>query len=411
MPDIDQAGLSAQRLQRLDRLLRDRYVETGAIPGGHIQVWRRGVLAHSFLTGSMDLERGKSLREDAIYRIYSMTKPITGVALMMLAEEGLIDLQDDVARYIPEWRDLRVFAGGVLGEFKTKPPERQMKVVDLATHTAGLTYSWWNQSNVDAAYRALNLEGRATRGGLDAFINGLADVPLEFSPGTAYHYSVSIDVLGYIVQKLSGMKFGEFLRTRIFEPLGMVDTAFNCPVGKLDRLTSCYVAKPGEPLELDDDAADSAFGPPPQLESGGGGLLSTMADYMRFCRMLLNGGELDGVRLLSPKTVALFGTNLMPEGRNASDMLYYRIPGEDENLLGCGYSVCCATTIDLGRRRMPASLGDFFWSGAAMTSFWIDPREELAVVFMTQVRNAPNHNKIQRELRQIVYGAFTEANA
>lgn len=409
MGDIEDAGLSAERLGRLETLLRDRYVATGALPGGHVEVWRRGVRGYSTIVGKMDIARNKPLREDAIYRIYSMTKPITGVALLMLAEQGLVDLNDEVATYIPQWKNLTVFGGGTVGAFITRPAARPMKVVDLVTHTAGLTYSWQNRSNIDAAYRALQIEARTTEGGLEAFVSSLAGVPLEFSPGTAYHYSVAIDVVGYLVQKISGLPFGEFLRRRVFEPLGMVDTGFNCPPEKLDRFTSCYVAQPGRPLALDDDALASSFTPPAKMESGGGGLVSTMQDYVRFCRLLLNGGKLDGVRLLSPKTIKLFSTNLLPGGADASDMAFYPTAGED-SLSGCGYSVCCATTIDLGRRRMAASLGDFFWSGAAATCFWVDPKEDLTVVFMTQVRQSPNHNKIQRELRQIVYGAFTETN-
>jgi len=409
MGEIEEAGLSAQRLARLETFLRDRYVATGVIPGGHVEVWRRGVRAYSTVIGRMDIERNKPLREDAIHRIYSMSKPITGVALLMLAEQGRVDLNDEVATYIPQWKNLAVYGGGTIGAFVTRPAAQPMKIVDLATHTAGLTYSWQNRSNIDAAYRALELESRTAEGGLEAFVSRLAEVPLEFTPGTAYHYSVATDVIGYLVQKISGVPFGEFLRSRIFEPLGMVDTGFNCPPEKLDRFTSCYVAQPGGPLALDDDALASSFASPPNMESGGGGLVSTMHDYVRFCRMLLNGGELDGVRLLSPKTVKLFSTNLLPRGSNVEDMAFYPTAGQD-SLRGCGYSVCCATTIDLGGRRMAASLGEFFWSGAAATCFWVDPKEELTVVFMTQVRQSPNHNKIQRDLRQIVYGAFTEAN-
>jgi CubicO group peptidase (beta-lactamase class C family) len=409
MADIEEMGLSAERLGRIETLLRDRYVVTGALPGGHVEVWRRGVRAYSAMVGKMDIARNKPLREDAIYRIYSMTKPITGLALLMLAEQGLVDLNDEVATYIPQWKNLAVFGGGTVGAFVTRPAAQPMKVVDLVTHTAGLTYSWQNRSNIDAAYRALQIEARTTEGGLETFVSRLAGVPLEFSPGTAYHYSVAIDVVGYLVQKISGLPFGEFLQRRIFAPLGMTDTAFNCPPEKLDRFTSCYVAQPGGPLALDDDAQASSFTPPARMESGGGGLVSTMHDYVRFCRMLLNGGELEGVRLLSPKTVRLFSTNLLPRGREASDMAFYPTAGED-SLDGCGYSVCCATTIDVGRRRMAASLGEFFWSGAAATCFWVDPKEDLVVVFMTQVRQSPNHNKIQRQLRQIVYGAFTRAN-
>lgn len=411
MSDAARAGLSSASLRRLEGVLRDRYLSPGEIPGAHVAIWRRGALVHSSLMGAMDVSRGTPLREDAIYRIYSMSKPITGVALLMLAEEGRIDLDDDVAVHIPEWRDLRVFAAGRLGNFATLPPARPMKVVDLVTHTAGLTYPYTNASNVDAAYTELEVGASTTEGGLTRFIEQLAALPLEFSPGTAWLYSMAMEVLGYLVEKLSGLSFGEFLRTRIFEPLGMVDTAFYCPPEKLDRFAVSYVAAPGKPLAVDDEPRTGRFAAPPKLESGGGGLVSTASDYMRFCRMLLNGGELDRVRILSPKSVALFSTNLLPGNRNATDLFFRSTPGEDLNLAGCGYSVCCATTIDLGRRRMPGSVGEFFWSGAAMTNFWIDPKEDLAVVFMTQVRNSPHHFKIQRVLRQLVYGAFTESNA
>jgi CubicO group peptidase (beta-lactamase class C family) len=409
MSEAKQAGLSAERLKRLDEVLRDRYLGAGDIPGAHIQVWRRGVLAHSSLLGAMDIDRKTALREDAIYRIYSMSKPITGVAVLMLAEEGKLDLDDDVAKHIPEWADLRVYAAGQRGDFKTLPQARPMKVVDLVTHTAGLTYPNTNATNVDAAYRALDIGLSTTEGGLATFVQQLAGVPLEFSPGTAWHYSMAMEVLGYLVEKISGLSFGEFLRTRIFAPLGIVDTGFYCPEDKLGRLVMPYVGSPDQPLVVDEDAR-TRFARKPKLESGGGGLVSTTADYIRFCRMLLGGGTLDGVQILSPKSVAMFSTNLLPGGREATEMFFRPVPGEDLNLGGCGYSVCCATTIDLGRRRMPGSLGEFFWSGAAMTNFWVDPKEDLTVVFMTQVRNSPHHFKIQRVLRQLVYGAFTEAN-
>ena len=274
-------------------------------------VYRRGELVHTGLCGHMDLERGKRMREDAIFRIYSMSKPITAVALMMLAEEGLIGLDDDVASHIPSWKDLRVYASGLPSlvpggpeTFLTTPVQRPMKVVDLVTHTSGLTYGFLNRTSVDRAYRRAHVVELTTDGGLDTMIEQLSALPLEFSPGTAWNYSVSIDVMGYLVQKLSGMSFGEFLRRRLFEPLGMNDTAFWCPPEKLDRFTSCYQPNPGDGLKLQDDAGNSTYAAPPKLESGGGGLVSTAQDYMTFCRMMLHGGTLDGVQILSPKTVA-----------------------------------------------------------------------------------------------------------
>src|SRR5580698_1389889 len=240
-------GLSSARLKRLDEVMTRRYVDGGFLPGILTYVYRKGELVHTGLAGRMDLERGKKMREDAIFRIYSMSKPITAVALMMLVEEGLIGLDDAVATHIPEWRDLAVYASGTPSllptgapTYMTTPCLRPMKVVDLVTHTSGLTYGFMMRTGVDAAYRRLKVVDRQTEGGLKGMIDQLAQVPLDFSPGTAWNYSVAIDVLGYLVEKLSGMSFGEFLRTRLFGPLGMNDTAFYTPADKTERFTSCY---------------------------------------------------------------------------------------------------------------------------------------------------------------------------
>ena len=244
-------GLSASRLARLDEVMKRRYVDSGRLPGVLTMVYRRGTLAHTGMSGHMDLERDKPIRDDAIFRIYSMSKPITSVALMMLVEEGLIGLDDDVATHIPSWKNLGVYATGIPSlvptgklSFMTTPVVRPMKVVDLVTHTSGLTYGFMNRTSVDRAYRQARIAEFNAEGGLDAMVEQLSNLPLEFSPGTAWNYSVSIDVMGYLVQKLSGMSFGEFLRTRLFAPLGMADTAFWCPPEKIDRFASCY--QPGE---------------------------------------------------------------------------------------------------------------------------------------------------------------------
>jgi CubicO group peptidase (beta-lactamase class C family) len=417
MPKPEALGLSSARLARLDELMKRRYVDGGDLPGLITQVYRRGELAHTGIAGHMDLERGTAMREDAIFRIYSMTKPITSVALMMLAEEGLIGLDDAVATHIPAFKKLGVYASGVPtllanapATFITTPPQRPMKVIDLATHTAGLTYGFMMRTSVDQAYRKAKINDFQTPGGLDAFIEQLSTMPLEFSPGTAWNYSVSIDVMGYLVQKLSGMSFGESLRTRLFEPLGMTDTAFFVPPDKLDRFTSCYQPREGGGLKLQDDGQRSTYATPPALESGGGGLVSTTSDYMRFCRMMVNGGTLDGVQILSPKTVALFSLNHLPGGRELEDMAP---PGlfSEAGYAGIGFSIGCGVNVNVAKTRLPGTTGEYFWGGAASTAFWIDPKEELAVVFMTQVIGADARLTLRRDLRTLVYSAMTESLA
>jgi CubicO group peptidase (beta-lactamase class C family) len=410
-------GLSASRLARLDEVMKRRYVDSGRLPGILTMVYRRGALAHTGMSGHMDLERGKPLREDAIFRIYSMSKPITAVALMMLVEEGLLGLDDDVATLIPSWKDLGVYATGLpslvaAGEpaFLTTPVARPMKVVDLVTHTSGLTYGFMNRTNVDRAYRRAHIAEFNAEGGLDGMIEQLSTLPLEFSPGTAWNYSVSIDVMGYLVQKLSGKSFGEFLRTRLFEPLGMADTAFWCAPEKIGRFASCYQPKEGRGLKLQDDAGGSTYAAPPKLESGGGGLVSTAHDYMRFCQMMLHGGTLDGVQILSPKTVALFSVNYLPDNKELADMAP---PGlfSEAGYSGIGFSIGCGVNINVARTRLPGTLGEFFWGGAASTAFWIDPAEELAVVFMTQVIGSDVRLTLRRDLRTLVYSAMSESFA
>ena len=414
----EEVGMSSARLKRLDEVMKRRYVDGGYLPGMVTYVYRRGHLAHTAVCGQMDIDRGKPMREDAIFRIYSMSKPITAVALMMLAEEGLIGLDDLVHTHIPAWRDLGVYASGMpslLPEapplFLTTPVARPMKIVDLATHTSGLTYGFMMRSNVDAAYRRAKVADRGAAGGLSGMIDRLARIPLEFSPGTAWNYSVAIDVLGYLVEKLSGMSLGEFLHTRLFEPLGMRDTAFWVPGDKTERLTSCYQPEGmGTGLKLQDDARESAYAAPPSLESGGGGLVSSAHDYLRFCRMMLNGGTLDGVQILSPKTVALFSLNHLPEGGEVADI---SLPGmfSESGYAGVGFSLGCGVNVDVAKTRLPGTLGEYFWGGAASTAFWIDPKEELTVVFMTQVMGSPVRLSLRRDLRTLVYSAMTQSFA
>jgi CubicO group peptidase (beta-lactamase class C family) len=421
MTKPESVGFSSERLGRIDRFFKERYVDPGILPGTLTQIYRKGEHVHTGMTGSMDLERGKKMREDAIFRIYSMTKPITSVALMMLVEEGKLGLEDSVHTHIPSWKNLRVYASGVPslttnthGQFITTPVKRPMKVLDLVTHTSGLTYGFMTRTSVDAAYRKDKIGDFSTPGGLDAFIEQLSKLPLDFSPGQYWNYSVSIDVMGYLVQKLSGQTFGEFLRTRLFEPLKMTDTAFSVPASKIERFCSCYMPKEGGGLtgglKLQDDAGKSTtYAEPPRLEAGGGGLVSTLHDYMRFCRMMVNGGTLDGVQILSPKTVEMFSLNLLPDGKLLTDLSAGEGLFTEAGYNGVGFSIGCGVTVDPAKTRIPGTPGEYFWGGAASTAFWIDPKEDLTVVFMTQVMGTDARLTLRRDLRTLVYSAMTES--
>lgn len=403
-------GFDPRRLQRIDDVIARNYVDTGAIPGALTMVWRRGELVWRGVSGVLDLARGLPLREDSIFRLYSMTKPVTAVALLMLMEEGLVGLDDPLSRFIPGFADLGVYAGGALGSFQTTPAPRAVKVVDVLRHTAGFTYGFLNRTEVDAAYRAQRVGEANTEGGLAAMIGQLEKLPLEFAPGQMWNYSVSTDVVGYLVEKLSGQKLSDFFRTRIFTPLAMHDTDFIVPAAKRDRLSTCYYVKDGKLLVFD-DGQHSTYAQPPLLESGGGGLAGTAKDYLRFCRMLLNGGELDGARLLSPKTVALMTMNHLPGGRTMTEMMPLTTAFNESGYAGVGYGLGVGVTENVVATGLPGTKGEYSWGGAAGTYFFNDPKEELAVVFMTQVLFAPDRIKLRRDLRALVYGAMTESFA
>ncbi|HKT96649.1 MAG TPA: serine hydrolase domain-containing protein [Paraburkholderia sp.] len=408
-------GMSGERLARIERFFDENYIATGKLAGTVTQVWRRGGLALNSVLGFADRERQVPLAEDSIFRIYSMTKPITSVAVMMLVEQCKIALDDPVSKYIPAWEKLGVHVGGFMEGFQTRPLARPMLVVDLLRHTSGLTYGFQQNTNVDAAYRRLKVGELATNGTLDEMIEKLATLPLEFSPGEAWNYSVATDVLGYIVGKVSGMPFEAFLKERIFDPLGMVDTAFYVPEEKVSRFCACYaVGALGSKVvseqtpELQDDPRTSPYLKPPTFISGGGGLVSTAADYMRFARMLLQGGELDGARLLGPKTLALMTANHLPGGLDIPRLS--RSMFSEAAYEGVGFGLGFATTIAPAATLIPGSAGDFFWGGAASTFFWVDPREDLIVVFLTQLLPSGAY-PARRQLRTLVYSAITETGA
>ena len=413
MSKVTAQGFSSERLKRIDRFLEDRYVGPGRLPCAQLLVSRRGELVHQSVLGQQDPERGVALAEDTVFRIYSMTKPVTSVALMSLVEEGLIALDDPVARHIPAWAGLGVFQAGAPGGFMTKPPERPMQVVDLLRHTSGLTYSFQYRSNLDAAYRQLHIDTVYGERDLEGMIEALASLPLEFSPGSAWNYSVSTDVVGYLVQKVAGKPLDVVLQERVFGPLKMIDTGFFVREDQRSRFAACYEATPpngpdGGRLKLQDDAAASPFLSPPKLLSGGGGLVSTAADYLRFTHMLLNGGELDGARILAPRTVKLMRANHLPGGGDLTRLS--RSMFSESTYAGVGFGLGFAVVFDPVQTLMPSSIGEFYWGGMASTAFWADPVEEIAVVLMTQLLPS-SATSIRRELRTLVYSALMEPNA
>jgi CubicO group peptidase (beta-lactamase class C family) len=414
----ESAGMSKPAFDRLEAHLKHRYIDAGRFPGTQLLVYRRGKVVHSAVQGFADLERRVPVRDDTIFRIYSMTKPITSVAFMMLFEEGRVALDEPVSKYIPEWKNLGVFVAGTAPSFLTRPTSRPMLIVDLLRHTSGLTYGFQQRSNVDAAYRENKIGEVALAGTLETMIEGLAKIPLEFSPGEAWNYSVSTDVIGYLIGRISGRPFEQFLKERIFDPLGMSDTGFHVPADKAQRFAACYSADPQGgmtfhaaerkgTLTLQDDPATSSFLSPPSFISGGGGLCSTAADYLTFCRALLNGGELGGIRLLGPKTLKLMTSNHLPGGAD--------LPALSRSLFseaiynGVGFGLGFAVTLDPAKTLLPGSAGEYNWGGAATTSFWIDPAEELIAIFMTQVLPSSAY-PIRRELRTMVYAAIAESN-
>src|SRR5882672_6964685 len=364
----ESAGMSKAAFDRIEAHLKHRYIDAGRFPGTQLLVYRRGKVVQSTVQGYADLERKVPVRDDTIFRIYSMTKPITTVAFMMLFEEGRVALDEPVHKYIPEWKNLGVFVAGTAPAFLTRPPSRPMLIVDLLRHTSGLTYGFQQRSNVDAAYRENKIGEVEKFGTLPSMIDELAKIPLEFSPGEAWNYSVATDVVGYLIGKISGVPFEQFVKERILDPLGMIDTDFYVPAAKAHRLAACYSADGKGGMTLQDDPAESSFLKPPPLVSGGGGLCSTAADYLTFCRALLNRGELGGVRLIAPKTLKLMTSNHLPGGRDLTELS--RSMFSEATLAGVGFGLGFAVTMNPALTLLPGSPGEYYWGGAASTAFW-----------------------------------------
>ncbi len=390
----EHVSLSSARLGRI-RPVVERAIDEGRFAGVITLVARRGEVAHFECMGQMDREAGKAMQPDALFRIYSMTKPVTSLALLMLYEEGKVRLSDPVSRFIPAFKDLKVYDHPLAGGVALAPLQREVTAYDLLTHTAGFTYGS-DQHPVEAMYDAVDIQNKGRS--LAEFVAELVKLPLMFQPGMGWRYSVATDVVGHLVELVSGMTLDAFFQERIFKPLGMADTGFSVPPDKLDRLTTLYEYRPDGALTPIDTPHESEF-IRPKLFSGASGLVSTAADTLRFCQMMLNGGVLEGVRLVSRKTVELMTTNHLPP-----DLLPY---GVGTPKLGQGFGLGVSVIMDLAQYRGIGSVGAYDWSGMANTSFWIDPKEALIGLLMTQ--STPyGHSPLNDDFRVLVYQAIDD---
>ncbi len=397
-------GFDGARLAAIDAFVKDRYLDSGRLPHAQLLVARDGEVVHFSSQGSAR-EGAAPVDEGTLFRIASMTKPITSVAFMILLEEAKVALDTPLHHVLPEFKGAGVYAGGGAGvPFATRPTTEPIRMVDLLRHTAGFTYSFQNRSNIDAAHRELKLENWHGGYDLDGFVAELGKLPVEFDPGSQWNYSVATDVLGAVVQRVSGQPLDRFLHERIFAPLKMDDTFFAVPANKIDRLADCYTLLPGKGRVMYDRGAESAWSRMPKLVSGGGGLVSTALDYHRFCRMCLNGGELDGARILGRKTIELMVQNHLPGGADLSQMSK-SLFSETQNA-GTGFGLGFAVTIDPARSMMPGSAGEYYWGGMFSTAFFVDPVERVSMVFMTQLSPSMTY-PIRRELKTMIYAALT----
>jgi CubicO group peptidase (beta-lactamase class C family) len=399
----EEVGLSGTRLARIRAVFEERYVSAGKLAGMITMVTRRGQVASLECFGRADAEAGTPLRPDTIFRIYSMTKPITSVGLMTLYEEARFQLDDPVSRFIPAWSELRVWDDGTPALHRVTFPEREMTIRDLLTHTSGLTYGFMGRHPVDALYRRGKVEDHDST--LAEMVDKLAKLPLLFSPGSRWSYSVATDVCGRLIEILSGQTLDVFLRERIFEPLGMVDTGFSVPASEAGRLAANYAWGPGDTTVLIDGPASSIYLRPPTFLSGGGGLVSTAADYHRFTQMLLRGGELDGARVLGRKTVAFMTTNHLPTGDDLASM--GQPVFSETTYEGIGFGLGFSVMLDPARAQVVGSPGEFAWGGAASTMFWVDPAEELTGMILTQLMPSATY-PLRREMKALTYQALAD---
>jgi CubicO group peptidase (beta-lactamase class C family) len=402
----EQVGFSRERLAVVDAMTH-RYVDEGRLPCVVTVIARHGEVIHHDRYGWADVESGRPVADDDLFRIYSMTKPITSIALMQLYEQGLVLLENPVSRFIPEFADTQVWASGTKDDYTTVPPTRPMTVHDVLTHMSGLTAAFQWSHPVDAIYRDHGI-GDLTRPemSLTEGCQLAAGLPLLFSPGTSWGYGLSTDVVGRIVEVVSGLPLDQYLRQHILDPLGMHDTEFWVDPGKLDRLTTNYVRNKGKQLRaINSREKPKGIDERPNYLSGAGGLISTAAEYQRFLSALANGGALEGTRIIGPRTLAFMAQNHLPEGRDLNQM--GQATFSEAAMEGTGFGLGFSVVTDPAAGRSLGSVGEYGWGGAASTAMWLDPHEELTCLFLTQLVPS-NVYPIRRQLRATVYQALVD---
>jgi CubicO group peptidase (beta-lactamase class C family) len=401
----EEFGFDPARLARIDGHF-GRYVDQGKLPGFHVVVTRRGEVVHSTAYGHRDVEAGRPVESDTLWRIYSMTKPVTAVAALILCEEGRFELTDPISRYLPAFADMRVYANGSALKPATVPATEPIRIWHLLTHTSGLTYGFMHTSVVDRLYREKGFDyNPPPELDLAGAVDELATLPLLFQPGTAWAYSMAMDVIARLVEVVSGLPIDEFFAERILRPLGMTDTRWWVDQPDADRLAAVYTPGPGDGRITRFDQFGKNALRPPRFLAGGGGLISTAADYHRFTQMLLRGGELDGVRLIGSRTVRLMRRNHLPGGCDLASLAY---DGFSETPLdGIGYGLGVAVVEDPVPSRLPNNAGEFYWGGLASTTFWVDPVDEITTLFFTQLIPSSAY-PIRPQLRQLVYAALVD---
>lgn len=402
--DPEDVGLSSIGLLNLARLVQG-YIDDQRFPGAISLVARRDKVVHFATYGNMDDERHKPMCPDAIFRIFSMTKPIASVALMRLYEEGRFQLDDPVSAFIPEMADAKIFDGGTAEDYKVREPARQMTVRDLLMHTSGLA-AHNGPTPVSELYRRAGIAGPETEMTLAEMVSALGEIPLQADPGSRWIYGISTDVVGRLCEVLSGLRFDRYLHERVFEPLGMVDTGFGVPPDKVDRFAAGYAPQAGSPrYRLLEDPATSRYTRPQTFFSGVGGLVSTASDYLRFCRMLANGGQLDGARILGPRTLRLMTANHLPGGVDLTAMAQ---TGGETKRQGQGFGLGFGVLLDQTVAQTIGTPGEYFWGGAASTAFFVSPAEDLIAIFLTQLRPSATYPAIRRQLRATIYSSIVD---
>jgi CubicO group peptidase (beta-lactamase class C family) len=402
----DTIGFSIERLNILETYIQDKYIDSNKLSGTVLGILKDDKIVYVSILGKSDIENNIIMKRDNIFRIYSMTKPITSVALMMLYEKGFFQLNDPVSDFIPSFYDMNVYLSGRYNHYKTSKTERGITFRDLLSHQSGLTYGR-NGTEIDAAYKQLainrNQFEKREMGTLEDMIKVLSDIPLEFQPGSRWNYSLSTDVCGYLVELISGKSLDLFFQKEIFDPLGMHDTGFFVPTNKLHRFTSNYEFSKSRALNLIDSAKQGSYITKPSFLSGGGGLVSTLDDYLIFCKMILGRGILNDNQLLSHKTIDLMTSNHLPDNSDLAEKAHGR--WSETTYSGVGFGLGFSVVLDPVKSQISGSRGEIAWGGAASTAFWIDKKENMSVVFLTQLMPSSTYN-IRRELRTLIYSSM-----